>query len=127
MRKSILTALAVLIISGYIGFSTNYVNTSQASPKTVVLQPMQMPQPKNPGINVNLDLNKNVAVITNTDYDHISIDVTRKDSVVHDTLFVKENVPYKIEVEKPIPIRVTPSFAKVHKKPVVLASMANSR
>ena len=128
MKKSILTALAVFLISGYIGFSTNYVNTSKASSKVVVLQPMQMPQPKNPGFNVSLDLNKDVAVITNTDYDNIKIDVTRKDSVVHDTLVVSEKVPYpvKVQVEKLIPTRVTPPFAKAHKKPVVLASMANS-
>ncbi len=119
MRKSILTALAVFIVSGYIGFSTNYVNTSKAS-EVVVLQPLKMPQP---GFHLNIDLNQGTAVVSDTKKD-ISVNVNRKDSIVYRSRI--KYVQKEVSVEKVIPVRQIPSFAKVHEKPVVLASMANS-
>ena len=115
-RTGILTALAVFLISGYIGFSTNYTNTAKAK-EVVVLQPMQMPQP---GFKLNLDLNKGTASVSNTEKD-VKINIKRKDSIIYKTRYKK------VFVDKEVPVRVLPSFAKVHNSPVVLASMANSR
>ena len=115
MRKSILSALVVFLISGYIGFSTNYTNTSKAS-EVVVLQPMKMPQQ---GFKLNLDLNKGTAVVSNTEKD-VKINVVRKDSIIYKTRY------RKVFVNKPVPVRVLPPFMKVHDSPIVLADMANS-
>lgn len=76
--KGIITILTIAIC-GYIGYSTNYVNTVNAGPPTTV-KVIEVPKIVDKGFNMNIDLNSG-KVVANASQD-ISVSIQKKDSII---------------------------------------------
>jgi len=100
-RLEVISAIALLLFCGYVGYSTNYTNTITAS-EVPVIKPMTIPQ-----TNISLDLNSG-KLFTSAPNSTVTVAVTKKDSIVYKTLVKEKKVPYIVRQLPPVaPKRVT--------------------
>ena len=104
MKRKIL-AIATLFMmgfGGYIGYTTNYVNTATANE---VIVPRFVDIPRTQGFNLDINLN-NGTVTCNSQEQDVNINVQRKDSIVYKTRVVTRNVVH--EITKHVKVREMP-------------------
>lgn len=114
--NGIITILTIAI-SGYIGYSTNFVNTATATAIPVEKQVILPELPKT-GFNLNIDMNTG-KVVANASQD-IHVDIQKKDSIV---------TRWKTKiVKKPIYIRVKelPRWAMPKEERTVVSSFVKT-
>ena len=91
---------------GYVGYTTNYVNTATANEVTI---PRFVDVPRTQGFNLDINLN-NGLVTCNSQEQDVKINIEKKDSIVYKTKFITK------EVVKYVKVREWPSFMfKLHK------------
>lgn len=114
--NGIITILTIAI-SGYIGYSTNFVNTATATAIPVEKQVILPELPKT-GFNLNIDMNTG-KVVANASQD-IHVDIQKKDSIV---------TRWKTKiVKKPIYIRVKelPRWAMPKEERTIVSSFVKT-
>lgn len=98
--SGIITILTV-IISGYIGFTTNYTNTAKAE-NIPIVRYIETPKPQ--GFSLNIDLNHN-SVVANTQSQGVNVDITKKDSIVYKYITKTVEKPKYIRISEQPPVR----------------------
>ena len=86
---------------GYIGYTTNYVNTATANEVTL---PRLVDVPRTNGFNLDINLN-NGLIACNSQEQDVNVKIERKDSIIYKTRVVTK------EVIKYVKVREIPSFA----------------
>ena len=86
---------------GYIGYTTNYVNTATANEVTI---PRFVDVPRTNGFNLDINLN-NGTVTCNNQEQNISVRIERKDSIVYRTRVVTKEVIKHVERRHHFPLR----------------------
>lgn len=102
MKKTlVLLTLAMMGFGGYIGYTTNYVNTATANEVTI---PRFVDVPRTNGFNLDINLN-NGTVTCNNQEQNISVRIERKDSIVYRTRVVTKEVIKHVERRHHFPLR----------------------
>ena len=91
----------MLGFGGYIGYTTNYVNTATANE---VITPRIVEIPRTQGFNFDINLN-NGHVTCNSQEQNISVNVERKDSIIYRTRIVTKEVTKHVKVREMPPMR----------------------
>ena len=86
---------------GYIGYTTNYVNTATANEVTI---PRFVDVPRTNGFNLDINLN-NGTVTCNNQEQNINVRIERKDSIIYRTRFVTKEVTKHVKVRELPPMR----------------------
>lgn len=104
MKKKVLTllTLAMMGFGGFIGYSTNYVETATANEVTI---PRFVDVPRTQGFNLDINLN-NGLVTCNSQEQDIKVNIERKDSIIYKTRVVTRNVVH--EITKHVKVREMP-------------------
>ena len=101
MKKTlVLATLFMLGFGGYIGYTTNYVNTATANEVTL---PRLIDVPRTNGFNLDINLN-NGTVTCNNQEQNVNVKIERKDSIIYQTRVVTK------EVTKHVKVRELPSM-----------------
>lgn len=102
MKKTlVLLTLTMMGFGGYIGYTTNYVNTATANEVTI---PRFVDVPRTNGFNLDINLN-NGTVTCNNQEQNISVRIERKDSIVYRTRVVTKEVIKHVERRHHFPLR----------------------
>lgn len=102
MKKTlVLLTLAMMGFGGYIGYTTNYVNTATANEVTI---PRFVDVPRTNGFNLDINLN-NGTVTCNNQEQNINVRIERKDSIVYRTRVVTKEVIKHVERRHHFPLR----------------------
>lgn len=102
MKKTlVLLTFAMMGFGGYIGYTTNYVNTATANEVTI---PRFVDVPRTNGFNLDINLN-NGTVTCNNQEQNISVRIERKDSIVYRTRVVTKEVIKHVERRHHFPLR----------------------
>lgn len=102
MKKTlVLLTLAMMGFGGYIGYTTNYVNTATANEVTI---PRFVDVPRTNGFNLDINLN-NGTVSCNNQEQNINVRIERKDSIVYRTRVVTREVTKHVKVRELPPVR----------------------
>lgn len=102
MKKLLVIAtLFMLGFGGYIGYTTNYVNTATANEVTI---PRFINVPRTNGFNLDINLNKNTVTCNSTEQD-VKVNIERKDSVVYQTRVVTREIVKHVERRHHFPLR----------------------
>ena len=102
MKKTlVLLTLAMMGFGGYIGYTTNYVNTATANEVTI---PRFVDVPRTNGFNLDINLN-NGTVTCNNQEQNINVRIERKDSIIYRTRFVTKEVTKHVKVRELPPMR----------------------
>ena len=100
-RNLILLTLSMLGFGGYIGYTTNYVNTATANEvKPIILNEL----PRTQGFNFDINLN-NGHVTCNSQEQNINVNIERKDSIVYLTRVVTKEITKHVKVREIPPLR----------------------
>ena len=95
-RNLILLTLSMLGFGGYIGYTTNYVNTATANEvKPIILNEL----PRTQGFNFDINLN-NGNVTCNSQEQNINVNVVRKDSILYRTRVVTKEITKHVKVRE---------------------------
>lgn len=89
---------------GYVGYTTNYVNTATAHE---VNPPRLIDVPRTQGFNLGINLN-NGTVTCNNQEQGVNVNIQRKDSIIYKTRVVTKNVVHNIT--KHVKVREMPSM-----------------
>ena len=102
MKNKILTllTLAMMGFGGYVGYTTNYVNTATAHEVNL---PRLIDVPRTQGFNLDINLN-NGHVTCNSQEQDVKVNIERKDSIIYRTRVVTR------EVTKHVKVREMPSM-----------------
>lgn len=102
MKNKILTllTLAMMGFGGYVGYTTNYVNTATAHEVNL---PRLIDVPRTQGFNLDINLNNGTVTCNNQEQD-VNVNIQRKDSIVYQTRVVTK------EVTKHVKVREIPSM-----------------
>ena len=95
---------------GYIGYTTNYVNTATANEVTL---PRLVDVPRTNGFNLDINLN-NGLIACNSQEQGVNVKIERKDSIIYKTRVVTK------EVVKYVKVRELPPFMLKLKLPTVV-------
>lgn len=102
MKKTlVLLTLAMMGFGGYIGYTTNYVNTTTANEVTI---PRFVDVPRTNGFNLDINLNNGIVTCNNQEQ-NISVRIERKDSIVYRTRVVTKEVIKHVERRHHFPLR----------------------
>lgn len=102
MKKTlVLLTLAMMGFGGYIGYTTNYVNTATANEVTI---PRFVDVPRTNGFNLDINLN-NGTVTYNNQEQNVNVRIERKDSIIYQTRFVTKEVTKYVKVREMPPMR----------------------
>lgn len=102
MKKTlVLLTLAMMGFGGYIGYTTNYVNTATANEVTI---PRFVDVPRTNGFNLDINLN-NGTVSCNNQEQNIDVRIERKDSIIYRTRVVTREVTKHVKVRELPPMR----------------------
>lgn len=98
-RLNAIITIIVIALSGYIGFMTNYVNSTKAtnSPPLVITD-----VPKPTGFSFNIDLNSNKVVANTLPKSGISVDITKRDSIVYVPKYVNKIKLVRVTEQPPV-------------------------
>ena len=86
---------------GYVGYTTNYVNTTTANEVTI---PRFVDIPRTQGFNLDINLNNGHVTCNNQEQD-IKVNIERKDSIVYKTRVVTKYVTVPTKVREMPPLR----------------------
>lgn len=102
MKNKILTllTLAMMGFGGYVGYTTNYVNTATAHEVNL---PRLIDVPRTQGFNLDINLNNGTVTCNNQEQD-VNVNIQRKDSIICRTRVVTK------EVTKHVKVREMPSM-----------------
>ena len=102
MKNKILTllTLAMMGFGGYVGYTTNYVNTATAHEVNL---PRLIDVPRTQGFNLGINLNNGHVTCNNQEQD-VNVNIQRKDSIIYRTRVVTK------EVTKHVKVRELPSM-----------------
>ena len=102
MKNKILTllTLAMMGFGGYVGYTTNYVNTATAHEVNL---PRLIDVPRTQGFNLGINLNNGTVTCNNQEQD-VNVNIQRKDSIIYRTRVVTK------EVTKHVKVREMPSM-----------------
>ena len=104
MKKTlVLLTLAMMGFGGYVGYSTNYVETATANEVTI---PRFVDVPRTQGFNLDINLNNGLVTCDSQEQD-IKINIERKDSIVYRTRVVTKTVVKHVERRNHFPLRET--------------------
>lgn len=104
MKKTlVLLTLAMMGFGGYVGYTTNYVNTTTANEVTV---PRFVDVPRTQGFNLDINLN-NGYVTCNSQEQDVNVKIERKDSIIYQTRVVTKEVIKNVERRNHFPLRET--------------------
>ena len=102
MKKTlVLLTLAMMGFGGYIGYTTNYVNTATANEVTI---PRFVDVPRTQGFNLDINLN-NEHVTCNSQEQDVKVNIERKDSIIYRTRFVTKEITKHVKVREMPPMR----------------------
>ena len=102
MKKTlVLLTLAMMGFGGYIGYTTNYVNTTTANEVTI---PRFVDVPRTNGFNLDINLN-NGTVTCNNQEQNVNVRIERKDSIIYQTRFVTKEITKHVKVREMPPMR----------------------
>lgn len=96
----VLLTLAMMGFGGYVGYTTNYVNTATANE---VKLPRLIDVPRTQGFNLDINLNNGTVTCNNQEQD-VNVNIQRKDSIIYRTRVVTK------EVTKHVKVREMPSM-----------------
>ena len=99
-KTLVLLTLAMMGFGGYVGYTTNYVNTATANE---VKLPRLIDVPRTQGFNLDINLN-NGHVTCNSQEQDVKVNIERKDSIIYRTRVVTK------EVTKHVKVREMPSM-----------------
>jgi hypothetical protein len=102
----VLLTLAMMGFGGYVGYTTNYVNTATAND---VKLPRLIDVPRTQGFNLDINLN-NGHVTCNSQEQDVKVNIERKDSIIYRTRVVTR------EVTKHVKVRELPSMRENKQK-----------
>lgn len=102
MKNKILAllTLAMMGFGGYVGYTTNYVNTATAHEVNL---PRLIDVPRTQGFNLDINLNNGTVTCNNQEQD-VNVNIQRKDSIIYRTRVVTK------EVTKHVKVREMPSM-----------------
>ena len=104
MKKTlVLLTLAMMGFGGYVGYTTNYVNTTTANEVTI---PRFVDIPRTQGFNLDINLN-NGYVTCNSQEQGVNVKIERKDSIIYRTRVVTKEVIKNVERRNHFPLRET--------------------
>ena len=108
MKNKILTllTLAMMGFGGYVGYTTNYVNTATAHEVNL---PRLIDVPRTQGFNLDINLNNGTVTCNNQEQD-VNVNIQRKDSIIYRTRVVTR------EVTKHVKVRELPSMRENKQK-----------
>ena len=102
MKKHlVLLTLAMMGFGGYIGYTTNYVNTATANDVTI---PRFVDVPRTNGFNLDINLNNGTVTCDNQEQ-NINVRIERKDSIIYRTRVVTREVTKHVKVRELPPMR----------------------
>lgn len=102
MKKTlVLLTFAMMCFGGYIGYSTNYVETATANEVTI---PRFVDVPRTNQFNLDINLNKNTVTCNGTEQ-NVKVNIERKDSVIYKTRVVTKTVNKYVERRNHFPLR----------------------
>lgn len=102
MKKNlVLLTLAMMGFGGYIGYTTNYVNTATANEVTIQ---RFVDVPRTNGFNLDINLNNGTVTCNNQEQD-INVRIERKDSIIYRTRVVTREVTKHVKVRELPPMR----------------------
>lgn len=102
MKKTlVLLTLAMMSFGGYIGYTTNYVNTTTANEVTI---PRFVDVPRTQGFNLDINLN-NGHVTCNSQEQGVKVNIERKDSIIYRTRVVTKEITKHVKVREMPPMR----------------------
>ena len=90
---------------GYVGYTTNYVNTATANE---VKLPRLIDVPRTQGFNLDINLNNGIVTCNSQEQD-VSVKIERKDSIIYRTRVVTR------EVTKHVKVREVPALREKRK------------
>ena len=99
-KTLVLLTLAMMGFGGYVGYTTNYVNTATANEVNL---PRLIDVPRTQGFNLDINLN-NGHVTCNSQEQDVKVNIERKDSIIYRTRVVTK------EVTKHVKVREMPSM-----------------
>lgn len=100
-RNLVLLTLAMMGFGGYIGYTTNYVNTATANEVTIQ---RFVDVPRTNGFNLDINLNNGTVTCNNQEQD-INVRIERKDSIIYRTRVVTREVTKHVKVRELPPMR----------------------
>ena len=100
-RNLVLLTLAMMGFGGYVGYTTNYVNTTTANEVTI---PRFVDVPRTNGFNLDINLNNGTVTCNNQEQD-INVRIERKDSIIYRTRVVTREVTKHVKVRELPPMR----------------------
>lgn len=108
MKNKILTllTLAMMGFGGYVGYTTNYVNTATAHEVNL---PRLIDVPRTQGFNLDINLNNGTVTCNNQEQD-VKVNIERKDSIIYRTRVVTR------EITKHVKVRELPSMRENKQK-----------
>ena len=98
----VLATLFMLGFGGYIGYTTNYVNTATANEVTL---PRLIDVPRTQGFNLDINLNNGQVTCDSQEQD-INVKIERKDSIIYQTRVVTKEVTKHVKVREMPPVRI---------------------
>ena len=103
MKNKILTllTLAMMGFGGYVGYTTNYVNTATANE---VILPRLVDVPRTQGFNLDINLN-NGLVTCNSQEQDVKVNIERKDSIIYRTRVVTKEITKYVKSYNMPPMR----------------------
>lgn len=103
MKNKILTLLTLTMMGfgGYVGYTTNYVNTATAHEVNL---PRLINVPRTQGFNLDINLN-NGLVTYNSQEQGIKVNIERKDSIIYQTRVVTKEITKYVKVKELPPMR----------------------
>ena len=102
MKKTlVLLTLAMMGFGGYIGYTTNYVNTTTANEVTI---PRFVDIPRTQGFNLDINLNNGHVTCNNQEQD-VKVNIERKDSIIYRTRVVTKEITKHVKVREMPPMR----------------------
>lgn len=96
-----IATLAMMGFGGYIGYSTNYVETATANEVTI---PRFVDIPRTQGFNLDINLN-NGLIKCNGQEQGVNVKIERKDSIIYKTRVVTKEVIKNVERRNHFPLR----------------------
>ena len=108
MKNKILALLTIAMMGfgGYVGYTTNYVNTATAHEVNL---PRLIDVPRTQGFNLDINLNNGTVTCNNQEQD-VNVNIQRKDSIIYRTRVVTK------EVTKHVKVRELPSMRENKQK-----------
>ena len=104
MKNKILTlsTLTMMGFGGYVGYTTNYVNTATAHEVNL---PRLIDVPRTQGFNLDINLN-NGHVTCNSQEQDVKVNIERKDSIIYRTRVVTKEITKHVKVREMPPMRL---------------------